>query len=301
MLNRAMESYRGVRRRTRKQIKHISTLTDIRRQWGMFYKLNGNIFVPLRHGVGNKLMQYCIGRALAEATGMAMEVSDERSKHDSGQGDQYQGMIEYLQMCPYVEGERSRGIPVILRPDCENIFEISGRRPVVVYGQFFRYEYLREYKELVKGSWLKLDRNRLPIVHPENACVHMRMGDFCRIGRNLNERYYRRAIESMDWDDLVIVTDEPLNDIVQKIRIRFGATVVSNRSWIDDFCFIAAHKRIAISESTFSWWAAWLSEAEHVVSPGPNLDPEVFGGYWNQNLKKRNPYVDDESRYELLN
>lgn len=291
-----------IRRKLKKTTKQLRTDLRIRRLHRLFYQAHGGITVPLRHGVGNKLLQYSIGRILAERTGLTMSIGFHKSKHETELDDPLGELLSTFELDLYVPGSTIAGVPRILRSDtCPDVMKVQGDRPLVVYGQFFRYEYLKPYKSKIRNDWLPLKVEELPSVSENAACVHMRFGDLIQLGKNLNVEYYMRAVETMKWDQLTILTDDPSNSIAKEISSAYGGTIVSNPRWRDDFKIMAAHKQIAICESTFSWWAAWLSDAELIVSPGPKLDIARYGGYWPIGLGKNNPYVDDETRYIFLN
>ncbi len=207
------------------------------------------------------------------------------------------------------DGETRSGVPKILnsRWMMESgsgtldslVSRIEGNRPLVVYGQFFRYPILKPYKHKIRNEWIALDRSQWPDPPESTLCVHMRLGDLARHGWHLNQSYYERAIGALDWDEIVVVTDEPDHAVVRHVVRRFGARLAVSGYWPNDFALICSHKRIVTSESTFSWWAAWLSDAHVIASPGPNLDRRQFGGRsWFSD--KCDPLVDDENRYVYI-
>lgn len=293
--------YRHLRRRMLKNYKTLTRELSIRHRENLFYQKQRGVTVPLRHGIGNKLLQYCFGRILADRTQLRMDLDYRVSVHESGIHQPFEQFLSMFGIPRTIDGDSINGIPRILQSNSVNPAHNDGSRPLVVYGQFFLYEHLREYKALIQNNWLTLDMCKLPDVPDNAACVHIRLGDIAAREQHLNVLYYRRAVEIMEADALHIVTDQPQHPIIKDIAHRFSARISSSVDWIDDFRLIAAHKRIAISESSFSWWAAWLSNAELIVSPGPNMNLNLYGGYWANRLDKMNPYVDDESRYTYIN
>ncbi len=67
--------------------------------------------------------------------------------------------------------------------------------------------------------------------------------------------------------------------------IRFGEQ-------LEDFKFIMSANKICLSDSNFSWWAAFLSNAEEIYFP-MSIKSHWMGTVW-QDINLR---VDDENRY----
>lgn len=114
----------------------------------------------------------------------------------------------------------------------------------------------------------------------KNLLVHVRLGDY----RNHpqfgipSKRYYEKAIELMiqkyDFDSIYLFSDEPDNamDFIPQ-RFRYlvkAAGKVSDKSACVLECMRYAHGYV-IANSTFSWWAAYLSytPSPPVVIPSP--------------------------------
>ncbi|MFC1680528.1 hypothetical protein ACFL1S_01885 [Pseudomonadota bacterium] len=236
-----------------------------------------------------------------------MDTKFERSHHEHSIEEPELEFLKGFGIQTKVQGLSVNGVPCILDSrwlmrsnddDLEDILRaIPTDRPLLVYSQFFRYGWLRAYKKEIKTEWLNIDQTELPFIQASSACVHMRFGDLTRANMNLGEQYYHKAIQLLDSDEISIVTDDPGHPIVKSVARKYGAKIIKHQRWIEDFYFMLAHKRIATAESTFSWWAAWLSEAERIIAPGSNIDRAIYGGnrYW-ANMKST-PFVDDEPRY----
>ena len=103
--------------------------------------------------------------------------------------------------------------------------------------------------------------------------------------------YYARAIDwlqaqvpSATW---YVFSDRP--DMVSRhVPLPAGRGVIvgeicpDNRS-VDDLWLMSLCDHFVITNSTFSWWGAWLGQAagKQVVAPDPaRMDPNTFHGYW---------------------
>jgi hypothetical protein len=125
--------------------------------------------------------------------------------------------------------------------------------------------------------------------------VHMRFGDNYSNPSSKNiygltlPQYYKEAItyilnQEKSLEEIIIVTDDLslarsyLTDFEENHRISF----ISSPSPIEDLVELSRSSHIVISNSTFSWWAAWIGFNEHeskVIFPRPwladNSDPDL--------------------------
>jgi hypothetical protein len=105
--------------------------------------------------------------------------------------------------------------------------------------------------------------------------AHIRLGDYVTkkqvnaIHGHVDEIYLARALSQLGWDQskkICVVTDDP-----NSFRILFPnyeklVSKVQNTNQIEDFKTIARANNKIISNSTFSWWAAWVGQG-NVVAP----------------------------------
>ena len=131
------------------------------------------------------------------------------------------------------------------RDDIRNLFTVKGK-----------------YTEKFKSTRVKLS---LP---DKYIAVHIRRGDY--VGHNiaLHIDYFHEIIKSVHHDDnyYVFVSDEP--DIIETEFNYIQNKYISNNSEIIDFLFIANASTCILSNSSFSWWAAYLNKnATQVIAP----------------------------------
>ncbi len=115
--------------------------------------------------------------------------------------------------------------------------------------------------------------------------AHVRLGDYVKkpnvskVHGFLDEDYLSRALEYLMWDStdkLCIVTDD-----LDSFRNLFPkhnklASLVQSSSMFVDFAHILRGPNKVISNSTFSWWAAWLGEGKVVAPKKWYADPELL-------------------------
>jgi hypothetical protein len=115
--------------------------------------------------------------------------------------------------------------------------------------------------------------------------AHVRLGDYVRkpnvskVHGFLDENYLSRALEHLSWDStkrLCIITDD-----LESFRKLFPkhnelASLVQSSNMFVDFSSILRGPNKVISNSTFSWWAAWLGEGKVVAPKKWYSDPDLL-------------------------
>lgn len=140
----------------------------------------------------------------------------------------------------------------------------------------------QEVEELVSQRHKIVHAIRLPARTTEYraaqyAAVHVRRGDYVhnpkyrQIFGVCSEEYYRSGIERLpDALPIVIATDDREwarkllgSDSSRDVRL------AQPGNHFDDFGILAGAKELVLSNSTFSWWAAFLSDANNIIAPKP--------------------------------
>jgi len=93
--------------------------------------------------------------------------------------------------------------------------------------------------------------------------------------RNIEMEYFDRAIERFGKDRKYIVCSNDIdrfkNHFVGDNFIYNDVDIVSEKAFFD-LCLISKCKDFIISNSTFSWWGAWLGDGK-VIAPTPWYGP----------------------------
>lgn len=100
-----------------------------------------------------------------------------------------------------------------------------------------------------------------------SAAIHVRRGDYVGLQHChplMTIDYFKQAIEDFDADNLFILSDDP-----DWCKVVFPeGRIIRGNTDIEDLCIMTLVDKIAISNSTFSWWGAWLNKNKsHVVAP----------------------------------
>lgn len=266
----------------------------------------------------NQCLMYCLARILSDRTGLAYR-APLGFKMKSGEPVQWSG--EPLFTMRDAVGVRADGIPQVI--DAWQWFDIGSldpRRPVIVrqwFGQ--RYEILKPYKDRIRNDWLRIAPERFVETDPEAVYIHVRRTDYVEYmpnrpadpmlqGTATSMMEFARCLnEFPDAKRVVIVTDAD-DDWIQQNMERLGQNptwlglpaTVQSRAWDIDFLTLASARWLILSQSTFSWLAAFLGRAEKVVC---SVKP---GTFWGNGVGLQGPqtgpggrdfpnlYVDDE-------
>ena len=160
-------------------------------------------------------------------------------------------------------------------------------------GNFQSFEYLKGNEDVVR-SWIQIQSKRSKELVPnDNSCViHVRGGDFKSLNlTSLGFEYYRNAIAFLRSNygitHFVAITDDTdfakailpdYVDISQLARVvkrdRRQARHHIGHDVEGDFLTLMQAKYLIISNSSFSWWAAFLNTRRQVV-----LAPKYWAAY----------------------
>ena len=107
--------------------------------------------------------------------------------------------------------------------------------------------------------------------------------------------YYENAICNVEHNKLFICTDSPADPFVRYLAKKYRGEIRPPGA-IDNLAFIKKFKKIVISNSTFLWWGAFLSDADEIIFPRP------ANGLWSQAdpLSKNIALEVDSSHYKYI-
>lgn len=235
---------------------------------------------------GNQLHQYVTAKIIAERTGLAYAPTP-TFFNKSGACLMWSGE-PYLTMTPTpgrVLRAGTEGWQVVSAMQWIDLDSIRGDRPVSLRGYFQRYELLRPWKDKIRNEWLHASGERITKAiyasDPEAVYVHVRRTDYVDLGNGQgppNQRRngcattideYRKCLAKFGHVSRIrIITDDYRDPFVAELGEALGVPWIAEPdAWDNDFLKLASARRLCISQSTFSWWAAWLGRAEQIVCP----------------------------------
>lgn len=211
--------------------------------------------------MGNRMFQYAFGYLLANQKGVPL----------------------------YTEGLPNFNIA----PTPYSIIETPCIETIHYGNNHVNYEELLKYdKNIVinsfvqKALYYKAFRNKLrtafniipkQIINSNKLVLHIRETDYKDIGCFLGYENYKKLIDQIGLNEVIVVTDNSNCDTVQML-LKDGCTLntqgyvdkfdtVSDDRAMNDFYTLLYSENIAISQSSFSWWAAFLGFHKKVYFP----------------------------------
>jgi len=231
------------------------------------------VIVELPGLLGNRLFAYCMGKIIAEKKGWKVHC-------DPIYG--FPTTYSCKQNLPTQEYPLDL-IAVAQDIDLNPIWENKSLRNIRLRGYFQRSKYFTPYAEKIRKDWLRIDPALILPKNHKDIVVHVRA--LYPKSWQVPFEYYKKALDSTTYEKVYICTDDPThpyldnfkpyNPIIRSTR-NLDQTMSTGVSWaeisklnLDDFLFIHSFDKIIINFSTYSWWAAYLSDAKEIYAPNP--------------------------------
>jgi hypothetical protein len=151
---------------------------------------------------------------------------------------------------------------------------INTDKDVIVDSFVQKAFYYTPYQEILKKTF-NIQKKKLD--NKNQLVVHIRETDYKDINCFLGYKFYKHLITQSGFTDVVIVTDNSNCETVQRLVTegcklytegyvsRFEHT--SDDRGMFDFNFLLCSSSIAISQSSFSWWTAFLGDPNKIFFP----------------------------------
>ena len=134
--------------------------------------------------------------------------------------------------------------------------------------------YYTDHRELLKDAFGIRD---LEPINSDSLVLHIRGTDYNQVNCFLGYDFYRTLINKTTFKKIKIVTDDPKCETVNKL-VNEGCelvtdgpllefNVVGDRRAMEDFKTLLYSENIALSQSSFAWWAAFLGEHKKIILP----------------------------------
>jgi hypothetical protein len=159
-----------------------------------------------------------------------------------------------------------------------DVINIPNLKDINLVGFFQRHEYFDHIKE-----FLIKDIFKVPVdYYPNTIAVHVRHGDFAMDTVNFPiqpKSYYMQALENLDYKNKQVIF---VSDDILWCKQNFPfAEFRDNTDELEDIYFMANCDAVIMSNSTFSFWGAYLNMKKR---------PVYFPLHWFSLKSGRNGY-----------
>ncbi len=185
----------------------------------------------------------------------------------------------------FLKKGKYKGKYIIENPDNIGLFKKelfeNHNESMYIDGYWQSYLYFNDIKEcLIKEFNLKPEHTKemmgitQRINETNSIAVHIRRGDYVNLGWTLDTTYYKKAIEeiveNVENPEFYVFSDDT-DWVKNNLQELDNATFIGEYNLFDyqELWLMSKCKHNIISNSTFSWWGAWLNQNDHqvVVSP----------------------------------
>lgn len=265
--------------------------------------MNKHITVELSGGLANQLFQWAAGQTLAFEYGADLLIDGRIPARSWERGIQIDQMLtditvirpdfktvyfwEIINKMGYFPRALAKRVSLALPRSgvlATNYYEahsaLKSGMTVRLRGLFQDADRLHSKRDQVIGGvregLARLSSKNDTILPHKFSAIHVRRGDYILVKKYLSEfgvcsvNYYRKAIERLNPElPILVVTDD--HDWVRSklMKIDDRIQLYEGKNHFDDLFTLSLAHELVMANSTFSWWAAYLSSAELVISPNP--------------------------------
>lgn len=263
------------------------------------------VHVQMNGYIADNLFQYSVARLIAEELGFALRVSHSRM-HTRRNSRQLREFLSHCRDAPLSLPGAAYEAPVDFSAHMEyGDFEgyeldldaiCAGREPrrIELKGHFQHYRMLSGYKARLREWFAMAPADRGYDIGPEDLVVHVRRGDLVVFGLAMSLRYYTELLERLTFRRLYVCGC----GIDHEVKRAFAphAPIYVEGEPVEDFRFMLAFSRMIQSNSGFSWWAGFLSQAAEIYAPAMSCNTRTDHG----KAHRVDLRVDDEARYHYI-
>lgn len=280
------------------------------------------IEINVSGGLGVRLFQYVFGFILSELKNDTLQIvenNDYIESYEKGTNRKYSEFNNLQKIFPNIKffikkTNNYTNDSIIIGGHVHNIDELNKHKgKIILKGSGFQnYKYFKNHKNLIK-KLLYIPKDKLIKFEDNDVVIHYRLGDTkieklkkkvrCNekyIGyhncQNMTNDYFVDIIKENNFNNIFVITDSPNDEYIISLKSKINCKIISNDIY-DDFLFLVSAPNLIICHSTFSWWAAFLSNAKKIYMPKTNFNKNIkYHAEWIYR-NDINLNIDDDDRF----
>lgn len=261
-------------------------------------------------GWGNKVLQQCFARVLSEKTGYKVKAPKIPWLVSSG---------DYTPANYKPSTDTSKEVFVSHKSANRHkvdITELMSHMPCKyrIHSYLEYYPNLEPYHDQIVSDWVRLQQpkdsptgqdmtsmrgrfktrvNGKFVKHEVNNITNDDLVLSIRLGRDylgqhkyrlLLGDYFKIVLDNINYNRLFITSQDPYNSVLSDLY-EYDPIFVDHVTPVHTLHFVKQFNNIAISQSTYSWWAAYLSSATRVFFPITKDGPWSYGPHQRDKWK----------------
>lgn len=250
----------------------------------------------LQGGLGNQMFQIAAASALARRTGQ-QAVFSYSNHHLPLQGNKvinYKNNIFYK--INFTHEVNFLSNLIFYKEQCYSYNELPKENDLLLHGYFQSEKYFADCKDYIKNLFCEtlFVKDYIDIQYDgldESISMHVRRGDYLKfpdVHPVCELSYYEKAFDTIGEDRKVFVFSDDIQWCKENFKFK-NVVFVENEPDYIDFYMISRCRHNIISNSSFSWWAAWLNghEDKKVICPkswfgtrGPQDTQDIYPEEW---------------------
>lgn len=160
----------------------------------------------------------------------------------------------------------------------ESVYDLPKEANIDLLGYFQTEKYFKDYEDDIRKNFefrdniksqAELWKKSMPIMHDEKTVsIHVRRGDYLELSDfhpTCEVSYYDDAMKNFEGYTPLIFSDDMA--WCRENLSHHHPIFVEDNDLNVDMCLMSMCDGHIISNSSFSWWAAWLGNKKNVVAP----------------------------------
>ena len=266
------------------------------------------IVVRLQGGLGNQMFQYAFGRALSMRSGMELYLDTSPLNPKKNRGYQLDAFILSVKAADSEKVQRlitphfvirkklwkAFKIPFeyadthILEKDFPYNEDIASRKTSAYFDGYWQTEkYFWDCKDTIRQDFSFRDEEALrrhaqyeEVLNSNSVSIHIRRGDYVKNPKYRKRlyvcklEYYKNAMKYLNerFENLTFyIASDDHEWVKSNFELSKHIKLIDSKNALSDFYIMSRCKHNIISNSSFSWWAAWLNPNEKKLVLAPDI------------------------------